>query len=87
MIQMAEAGWGAFLVDEDAVGLTELVGGRRPSFTHDPGIVEQAWRARRTIVSSHGTDFVRAIDEFQRCESRRECRDLTSAARVHGQKT
>jgi hypothetical protein len=76
-IDRGETRWGGFLVvDEDAVGLTELVGGQRAGAAYDLGIIEEAWRARRTIVSSHGDDLVRAIGEFQRREDGRACCDL-----------
>src|ERR1035441_8442593 len=76
-IDRGETRWGGFLVvDEDAVGLTELVGGQRAGAAYDLDIIEEAWRARRTIVSSHGDDLVRAIGEFQRREDGRACCDL-----------
>lgn len=73
-----EAGWGGYLVDNDAEGALSLLGRRAAlaAASDDRAIVEEAWNGKRTIVTSNGRDFVRYIQEFQRRQNNRDCRDL-----------
>jgi hypothetical protein len=72
-----ETGWGGFLIDENAVAaLPFLDRAIETTARLDQDIVREAWKKRRTIVTSNRRDFLHYIDEFQSPPNNPTCRDL-----------
>jgi hypothetical protein len=76
-VNEAEANWGGFLVDADALAaLPSLERAAKATAHDDPDIVAEAWGQSRTIVTSNRRHFLRHIQEFQSRASNQGCRDL-----------
>jgi hypothetical protein len=73
----AETSWGGFLVDEDAApSVTFFKRAKRSVATADLGIVLEARREGRTIITSNRLHFIGQIKELQNRPNNGKCSDL-----------
>lgn len=72
-----EISWNGFLLDADAVATQPFFDKAVTATAHDDNdIVEEAWNANRTIVTSNGRDFAHHVRDFQNPPNNQHCRDL-----------
>lgn len=83
-VDQDEVKWAGFLIDADSEACLPLLDHAILAQSHnDPDIVEEAWNAARTIVTSNRRDFVTHIRRFQSRENNKECRDLWGVLVLH----
>ena len=76
-----EISWNGFLLDADAVATQPLFDKAVTATAHDDNeIVEEAWNANRTIVTSNCRDFAHYVRDFQNPPNNQHCRDLWGGA-------